>query len=66
MIHRFSSRTNNPGEVFFKNSFGNSVAYDRTAGFFSSSIIEIPGEEIESMQGKVRDGDPPGLEPELF
>lgn len=54
MIHRFSSRTNNLGEVFFKNSLGNAVAYDRIAGFFSSSIIEIAGEEIESMQGRVR------------
>ena len=28
--------------------------YDRIAGYFSSSIIEIAGEHIEQMQGRVR------------
>lgn len=54
MINRFSSRINNLGETFFKNSLENAVSYDRIAGYFSSSIIEIAGEYIEKMQGKVR------------
>ena len=54
MINRFSSRTNNLGETFFKNSLENAVNYDRIAGYFSSSIIEIAGEYIDKMQGKVR------------
>ncbi len=54
MIHRFSSRINNLGESFFKNTLQGAVSYDRIAGYFSSSIIEIAGEHIGQMQGKVR------------
>ena len=54
MINRFSSRTNNLGDTFFKNSLEGAVNYDRIAGYFSSSIIEIAGEYIDKMQGKVR------------
>lgn len=54
MIHRFSSRINNLGETFFKNALENAVSYDRIAGYFSSSIIEIAGEYIEKMTGSVR------------
>ena len=54
MIDRFSSRTNNLGELFFKNALLNAVSYDRIAGYFSSSIIEIAGEYIDKMEGKVR------------
>ena len=54
MINRFSSRSNNLGETFFKNALEDAVSYDRIAGYFSSSIIEIAGEYIENMQGKVR------------
>ena len=54
MIHRFSSRINNLGETFFKNSLENAVSYDRIAGYFSSSIIEIAGENIEKMSGTIR------------
>jgi hypothetical protein len=32
----------------------NAKSYDRIAGYFSSSILEVAGEEIESMEGKVR------------
>jgi hypothetical protein len=54
MIDRFSSRTNNLGELFFKNALQNAVSYDRIAGYFSSSIIEIAGEFIDKMEGRVR------------
>lgn len=54
MIRRFSSRVNNLGETFFKNALREAVSYDRIAGYFSSSIIEIAGECIDQMQGKVR------------
>lgn len=54
MINRFSSRVNNLGEAFFKDALKNAVSYDRIAGYFSSSIIEIAGEYIDKMQGKVR------------
>jgi len=54
MINRFSSRINNLGETFFKNTLQNAASYDRIAGYFSSSIIEIAGEYIDQMDGKVR------------
>jgi len=54
MIHRFSSRINNLGETFFKSALENAVNYDRIAGYFSSSIIEIAGESIENLSGTVR------------
>ncbi len=54
MIHRFSSRKNNLGEAFFKNALKDAVSYDRIAGYFSSSILEIAGECIDEMKGKVR------------
>ena len=54
MINRFSSRVNNLGETFFKNALQNAASYDRIAGYFSSSIIEIAGEYIDQMTGKVR------------
>jgi len=54
MVHRFSSRVNNLGESFFKNALQHATSYDRIAGYFSSSIIEIAGEYIDQMEGKVR------------
>jgi len=54
MIHRFSSRINNLGETFFKSALQDAESYDRIAGYFSSSIIEIAGEYIDHMKGKVR------------
>ena len=54
MINHFSSRVNNPGEAFFNKSLDRAVSYDRIAGYFSSSIIEIAGEQIYQMNGIVR------------
>jgi len=54
MINRFSSRVNNLGDVFFKDALADAFNYDRIAGYFSSSIIEIAGEQIDSMIGVVR------------
>jgi superfamily II DNA or RNA helicase len=54
MINRFSSRIGNLAESFFKDSLVGASSYDRIAGYFSSSIIEIAGESIEQMEGKVR------------
>jgi len=52
MKNRFSSITNNLWETFFKNSLENSINYDRIAGYFSSSIIEIAGEYIDKDEGQ--------------
>ena len=54
MIQRFSSRRHKISEHFLNKRLANALAYDRIAGYFSSSIIEVAGETIESIQGKVR------------
>jgi len=55
MIKRYSSIHNkNLGRAFFTDALKDAIAYDRIAGYFSSSIIEMAGEEIEKMNGNVR------------
>lgn len=39
---------------FLEENLNNAQSYDRIAGYFSSSILEIAGEAIEKMKGKVR------------
>ena len=53
-INRYSSRRENLRTSFFTKRLKNAKSYDRIAGYFSSSIIEIAGEEIEKMKGNVR------------
>ncbi len=54
MIQRFSSRKL-PLDVRFLNArLKSALGYDRIAGYFSSSILEIAGETLESVQGTVR------------
>lgn len=54
MIKRFSSRQQKLDQVFLNQKLSNAQAYDRIAGYFSSSMLEIAGETIESMSGSVR------------
>ena len=54
MIHRFSSRQQPLGQSFLADRLSNASAYDRIAGYFSSSILEIAGEQIEAISGVVR------------
>lgn len=54
MISRFSSRRQQLGKTFLAERLRGAKSYDRIAGYFSSSILEIAGEEIEAMAGKVR------------
>lgn len=54
MISRFSSRRQQLGKTFLAERLKGAKSYDRIAGYFSSSILEIAGEEIEAMDGKVR------------
>ncbi len=54
MIKRFSSRTHRLDATVLNQHLQGARAYDRIAGYFSSSILEVAGEAIESMQGKVR------------
>ena len=54
MIHRFSSRRQKLDKTFLETRLKGALAYDRIAGYFSSSLLEIAGETIESVKGPVR------------
>jgi len=54
VINRFSSRRQRLDHHFLNERLHGALGYDRIAGFFSSSILEVAGEALESMQGKVR------------
>jgi hypothetical protein len=54
MINRFSSRRRRLDHGFLAERLRGARGYDRIAGFFSSSILEVAGEELESVSGPVR------------
>jgi superfamily II DNA or RNA helicase len=54
MINRFSSRREQLDTSFINKRLNNAISYDRIAGYFRSSMLEVAGEQIESMNGKVR------------
>lgn len=54
MINRYSSRRQRLDKSFLADRLDNAKAYDRIAGYFSSSILEVAGESLESMSGPVR------------
>jgi hypothetical protein len=48
MIHRYSSRRS-PLKDFLATRLQGARRYDRIAGFFSSSLLEVAGEALERM-----------------
>lgn len=54
MIQRYSSRVKRLDQVFLNDKLNDARSYDRIAGFFSSSILEVAGEAIEGITGQVR------------
>lgn len=54
MIFRYSSRSRRLEQAFLNEKLKGAKSYDRIAGYFSSSILEIAGEAIESVNGQVR------------
>lgn len=54
MINRYSSRKQNLQESFLSKKLKNAKSYDRIAGYFSSSILELIGESLENIEGKTR------------
>lgn len=54
MINRFSSRRSQIHETFLNERLRHAQSYDRIAGYFSSSILEVAGEALESVVGKIR------------
>ncbi len=53
MLQRHSSRRA-PLTTFLADALAGATSYDRIAGYFSSSILEIAGEAIDRMDGQVR------------
>ena len=54
MLERYSSRRRPLDASFLNARLEGAKGYDRIAGYFSSSILEVAGEAIESMDGVVR------------
>lgn len=54
MINRFSSRRTRLDETFLNQRLQGAKSYDRIAGYFRSSILEVAGEAIEAIQTPVR------------
>ena len=53
-IKRYSSRRSRLDASFLTAKLQNAQSYDRIAGYFSSSILEVAGEALEQVKGKVR------------
>lgn len=54
MVNRYSSRIARLDEAFLNKRLEQAKNYDRIAGYFCSSILEVAGEAIESVSGTVR------------
>ncbi|RIK30872.1 MAG: helicase SNF2 [Chloroflexi bacterium] len=54
MILRYSSRRQRLDHSFLRVRLQGALAYDRIAGYFSSSLLEVAGEELEGVAGLVR------------
>jgi ERCC4-related helicase len=54
LINRFSSRRQMLGHSFLNSRLNKALSYDRIAGYFRSSLLEVAGEALESMTGAVR------------
>ena len=54
MMYRYSSRSKRLEQAFLNKKLTGAKSYDRIAGYFSSSILEVAGEAIESIKGQVR------------
>src|SRR3990170_1998641 len=53
-VLRYSSRHQRLDRSFLTERLHNALAYDRIAGYFSSSLFEVVGEALESVAGPVR------------
>lgn len=53
-VQRFSSRRQPLDRSFICRRLRDAQSYDRIAGYFSSSLLEVAGEEIESVVGTIR------------
>ena len=63
-MNRYSSRLQKLDEAFLNKKLVQAKQYDRIAGYFCSSILEVAGESIENVTGNVRVICNTGLSPE--
>ena len=54
MLNRFSSRKTDLGKQFLTDRLQGAVSYDRIAGYFCASVLEIAGEAMGKVTGKIR------------
>lgn len=54
VIQRFSSRRQPLDKSFLAARLQGARAYDRIAGYFSSSLIEVVGEQLDTIRGPIR------------
>lgn len=54
MLRKYSSRREKLDKSFLNNKLIGAKAYDRIAGYFSSSILELASEELENVEGVIR------------
>ena len=54
MLKRYSSRRQPLDAGFLNARLAGARSYDRIAGYFSSSILEVAGEALDSVQGQIR------------
>ena len=54
MISRYSTRLQPLDEAFLNKKLKGAQSYDRIAGYFCSSILEVAGESIANVKGTVR------------
>ena len=54
MITRYSSRRQRLDRSFLAERLRGAQRYDRIAGYFSSSLLEVAGEELELVAGQIR------------
>jgi hypothetical protein len=53
-MQRYSSRQKGLDKDFINQKLKGAVSYDRVAGFFRSSILEVAGEALEKLDGTIR------------
>lgn len=54
MIRRYSSRRERLDQSFLAARLRGAKSYDRIAGYFSSSLLEVVGEALETVSGSIR------------
>lgn len=53
-INRYSSRRSRLDHSFLRQRLQGARSYDRIAGYFNSSLLELVGEQLEGMRGHIR------------